>query len=212
MRATRRAVLLGGAGLVLAGAGVPDPDGPLFAALDAVGDLAADRFHPGRALAAATALLALPPAERVAALRRYLSARPDPPEGLFAVVRLLVEIPPLTAAKTEFPGVLQPGYLRPPALGASLPAEPADLRQVPRWPVIDLHDVPLVVVSGYQLGGQAEPLSMHLDGLQGATWRTALRPGPAGAVRMDLIHWGAWASDAAISAALEGQLRRYEGG
>jgi hypothetical protein len=210
---TRRAVLVGGAALAcVAGASPPD-DTALFTVLDAVGPFTADAFHPGRALAAAKALLALAPSDRALALRRYVAARPAPPEGLFAVVRMLVEVPPPSQPATPFPGVLQPGFLRPPALGAPLPTQPADLPAYPRWPLVVVDDVPLVVVQGYMLGGSPEPLSMHLDGLAGATWRTApLAPTSAGSVRMTLIHWGAWSHDLPLSAQLEEQLRRYESG
>ncbi len=204
----RRSLLVGAAAVCVAGA-LPDPgDAEVFAVLDAVGPLLADEFHPGRALAAATLLVARPPEERVALLRRYLAVRPDPPEGLFAVVRMLVEVPAPTHAATEFPGVLQPGWLRPPALGGPVPAPPADLRQHPRWPVLVAADVPLVVVRGYVLGGSPEPLSMHLDGLAGATWRTTpLRPGS------DTEVAAAWAAlpptgDAETPGVLRAQLAR----
>jgi hypothetical protein len=195
----------------LGSAGVGTGDEALFAALDAVGPLLAEEFHPGRAIAAMAALLQLAPAARLAALRRYLVARPEPPGGLFAVLRALVEVPARTAQAEPWPGVLQPGYLRPPALGAPHPPQPQDLPQVPHWPVILLSDVPLVEVRGYSLGGQPEPLSMHLDGLARATWRTTpLKPASAGEIRYLLQHWGRWAGQPETLALFEGQLQRLE--
>lgn len=212
MSFTRRAVLVGTAACAL-GASSADPDGALFATLDAVGPFLGNVFHPGRAIAAIQALLALPPVPRQAALRRYLAVRPNPPEGLFAVLRALVEPPAVTQAPEPFPGVLQPGFLRPPALGAPHPEQPTDLAGVPHWPVVMLDDVPLVAVSGYSLAGEAEPLSMHLDGLAHARWRTTpLVPGSAGSVRYQLIHWGRWSADPATTALFESQLTRLEKG
>ena len=204
---TRRSLLVGAGALCLAGA-APDP---LFGVLDAVGPLVSSAFDPKAALAAVRALLVLSPEPRVAALRSYLAVRPYPPEGMFAVLRMLVEVPPLTAPTTEFPGVLQPGYLRPPALGAPVPAPSADPRVYPRWPLVVILDVPLVPVGGYQLGGSPEPFSMHLDGLAGATWRTApLGCGTPAAVREALGRSGAWAEDPGTRAALDQQVRRLE--
>jgi hypothetical protein len=210
---SRRVLLVGGAAMSLGSAGVGSADDVLFATLDAVGPLLADVFHPGRALAAMQALLQLAPADRMAALRRYLAARSAPPAGLFAVVRALVEVPTRSSQARSWPGVLQPGYLRPPALGAPWPAQPEDLSQLPHWPVILLSDVPLVEVRGYTLGGLPEPLSMHLDGLADATWRTApLAPASAGELRYLLVHWGRWAEQPETMALLEGQLQRLEKG
>jgi hypothetical protein len=195
----------------LGSAGAGTGDHALFAVLDAVGPLLAGEFHPGKALRAMQALMQLAPQARVDALRRYLAARPEPPEGLFAVVRALVEVPPRTAQAEAWPGVLQPGYLRPPALGAPHPAQPADLEQIPHWPLVLLADVPLVEVSGYTLGGHPEPLSMHLDGLARATWRTKpLEPVSAGEIRYHLLHWGRWMGQPETMAHFETQLQRLE--
>ena len=197
--------------LARAGLGVPQDDA-LFATLDATGYLDADLFDPRRAIASIEALLLLEPAARQAALRRYLSVRPSPPSGLFAVLRCLVEIPQLSQVPEPWPGVLQQGYLRPPALGASQPEQPADRRDTPLWPVVLIDDVPLVPVRGYLLAGHPEPLSMHLDGLSKATWRTRpLNPTSPGSVRYTLVHWGRFAADRETSALLEAQLQRLEG-
>lgn len=214
MHPSRRTVLAGGLGLAATAAAAPlaGADTALFATLDAVGPLTADVFDPKRALAAMQALLALEPEARLAALRRYCEARgAGVPEGMFAVVRALVEVPPPTHAAEPWPGVLQPGFLRPPALGAPAPKQPDDLPKVPRWPVVVIADVPLSLVRGYALGGVPEPLWMHLDGLAHATWRTEpLKPGDAGSVRIQLIHRGRWAGDADTLALLEGQLTRLD--
>ena len=213
MQLSRRTILAGGLAVAATAhaTGVDSPSSQLYRHLDAVGPLAGGAFHPGRALTAMQALMAIPAGERMELLRRYAATRIEVPDGVFAVVRSLVEVPPASAVATDWPGVLQPGHLRPPALGAPTPPQPDDLAAVPRWPIVLLQDVPLVVVSGYALGGQPESLSMHLDGLTDATWRTKpLAPGTAGQLRYHLMHWGRWSADAAVSAMLEGQLERYE--
>ena len=53
MSFTRRAVLVGTAACAL-GASSADPDGALFATLDAVGPFLGNVFHPGRAIAASS--------------------------------------------------------------------------------------------------------------------------------------------------------------
>ena len=176
--------------------------------LGAVGPLEAGAFHPGRALAAIQALSAAGPAAGLAALRR-VAAQPDPPEGLFAVLRALVALPAAGSPAAPWPGVLQSGWLRPPALGAPYPEAPAPLLDLPRFPLLLLGDVPLVLVSGYALGGQPEPLSMHLDGLVGAPWRTRpWRPEPPAAVQARL-EASSWWAGFPLQAELLAQLRRY---
>ena len=126
------------------------------------------------------------------------------------MVRALVMVPAADGPASPWPGVAQPGYLRPPALGAAVPAPPGDLRTTPRFPVILLDDVPLVLVGGYRLGGLPEPLAMHLDGLAGAAWRTdRLVPGHADSVRSLLTHWGGTNDDPHQLARIEGQIDRY---
>jgi hypothetical protein len=163
-----------------------------------VGPLEADEFYPNRVLAAMVALQALGREGAAAALRDYLATRREPPSGLFAVIRGLF-MPP------------EGSVLRPPALGAPVPAQPDAV--LPRFPLVMLDDVPLSVVRGYQLGGLPESVGMHLDYLLStATWRSApLEPGAAGSVRYLLIHWGQWVGTE-LAPLLETQLVRYEAG
>ncbi len=215
MNPTRRGVLAGGLGLATTAhaASIGHADAALFETLDATGPLLAGAFHPARVLDSMRALIALSPTERIAALRRYLAVRVDPPRGLFAVLRGMVQVPSRELPRAPFPGVLSPGFLRPPGLGASSPPQPDDLQRVPRWPLILLGDVPLSLVRGYVLGGLPEPLWMHLDGLEGAIWRTQpLAPISADEVRHQLTHWGRWSDNAASAWLLEAQLDRLEGG
>jgi len=207
---TRRRLIAGLSALPLAPAFAADP---LFATLDAVGPLEAPEFNPARALDAMHALMALKPAGAASAMRQYLASRRDPPGGLFVVLRCLIEVPAPDAPASAWPGVIQPGYLRPPALGGPHPPQPEDLTTIPRFPAMLLNDVPLSVVMGYILGGRPEPLSMHLDALAGATWRTApLQPKSAGELRYMLTHWGKWMPGTPIGDALWVQLDRLKTG
>jgi hypothetical protein len=202
---TRRSLILGLSALPFAPAFAADP---LLATLEAVGPLDATQFDPARALEALRLLHALGPTGAREALRQYLQQRPDPPDGLFIVLRCLFSPPPLSAPASPWPGAVQPGHLRPPALGAPYPPQPDDLTLTPHFPAFILGDVPMSLVTGYALGGLAEPLSMHLDALANATWRAEpLRPKSAGEVRYLLDHWGLWAGTP-VSALLEGQLDR----
>ncbi len=112
------------------------------------------------------------------------------------MVRALFEVPPpgtkLPGKRDDLTTVLRPGYLRPPALGAPYPKAPKDPKAAPRYPLVLLGDVPLVVVQGYALGGHPESLKMHLDALaREGKWRVRpLNPKTAGEVRYLFQHWG----------------------
>jgi len=200
-------------GVTARASGASSPSSILGEHLDAVAALDAATFHPGRALTAMRSLMELPEAERMPFLLGYARSRVEVPSGVFAVVRALIEVPGRDQPAADFPEVLQPGYLRPPALGAPDPPAPDDPTELPRFPVVLLEDVPLVLVSGYALGGKPESLAMHLEGLEGARWRSKpLAPTSAGSVRYLLEHWGRFADDARLSAQLTGQLARYEAG
>lgn len=164
-------------------------------ALDAVGPLGSGAFHPGRALEAIRALTALGKADGLPLLRRIADGHRELESGLFAVIRALVVLP-------------EGATLQPPMLGAPVP-EPSDALHAPRYPLVLIADVPLVVVSGYMLGGQPEPLSMHLDALEALPWRTApWQPAPADTVRAQL-QAAPWWEACGVQDDLLGQLRRY---
>jgi hypothetical protein len=110
------------------------------------------RYRPGPVVDAVNALLPLGKDGALAALDRFLAAKDldaDPHEGLFLVLRVLFEVdadahPPMR-------------------LGGSMPDLPPTPSSLPRFPIVLVDDLPLLLVSGYVLGGEAEPLSVHLD-------------------------------------------------
>jgi len=193
-------------------------DQPLGSVFDATGPFLGTRFHPARALDTLRALSDLDPLMRVVVLRAYLASKPNPPGGLLAVMRCMFDVPAVAPDGPKAPlgqpanplavPVVNAGFFRPPALGVPTPGEPSDLRTSPRWPVILLSDVPLVVVQGYALGGLPESLVDHLDGLAAAPVRTdPFVWSEAGRLRFELR-----APNPEVHAMLTAQLDRYAAG
>ena len=71
-------------------------------------------------------------------------------EGVFLVLRVLFDIPD------------DPGYMPPMLVGAPEPAAPRNLKRLPRFPILLQDDVPLLLVTGYTLGGKAEQPESHV--------------------------------------------------
>jgi hypothetical protein len=72
-------------------------------------------------------------------------------QGLFLVMRVLFEVPSET-------GQMPRMYV-----GGPIPPAPEDLKQLPRFPVLVVDDIPLLLVSGYILAGWPEPAERHVD-------------------------------------------------
>jgi hypothetical protein len=168
------------------------------AVLDRVGGIAAHDFDPRTVIHAVNRLQPLGKTKGVAALRRWIKARkPAPYSGVFAVIRLLLA-----------------GPERPPALGGPVPSlTPDELKHLPNYPILALDDVPVTLVSGYFLGGLAEPPGMYLDRLaRTGTWRTApLKPKSVGSVLYTLMHFGLFPLDHPVMRLIHQQLQRYDG-
>jgi hypothetical protein len=82
------------------------------------------------------------------------------PEGLFLVLRVLFDVP------------ADPGHLPVMYVGAPGPAPPEDLTLLPRFPILLVDDIPLLLVSGYSLAGQAERVESHVEQLRDrGRWR-----------------------------------------
>lgn len=82
---------------------------------------------------------------------RSAEVEADPCQGFFLLLRVLFEVPE------------NPGYHLPMRIGMPSPPPPRDLRDLPRFPIVMVEDVPLLAVSGYLLGGLPEPVEAHLD-------------------------------------------------
>lgn len=123
----------------------------LLRVLDAVPSYNATH-DPLRVIQAVNALQPLGKDTALAVLDEYLrvSSWLDDPgrEGVFLVARVLFDAPVGEA-------------LPPMRVGAPHP-EPADMTAVPRFPLVIVDDIPLALVRGYSLGGQAEAPEVHL--------------------------------------------------
>ena len=71
-------------------------------------------------------------------------------EGLFLVLRVLFEVP------------TDPGYMPKMGVGEEMPSQPADAKRIPRFPILLEDDIPLLLVRGYNLGGEPERAERHV--------------------------------------------------
>lgn len=194
----------------------------VHAALSAVGPLSGDRFNPSAVIDAVNRLVPLGKKQGLAVLRKYIhnnkrALTDSEPSALFAVIRIVFDPqktkakPPAHACTPKQRYFLAGQCFRPPMLGAPHPPPPEDLLSL-RYPIFVLGDVPLSLVSGYSLGGLAEPLGMHLDSLaKFGQWRSKpLAPKPAGNVRYLFMHYGQWGLNEPVGKMVEAQLQRYE--
>ena len=113
-----------------------------------------ESYNPERIVHAVNTLLPLGKKEALASIAGYYESadrQADPRQGLFWVLRVLFEIP------------AEPGYHPPVRLGAPRPAAPDDLRTLPRFPIVLIEDIPLLMVTSYILGGLPETVDSHLE-------------------------------------------------
>lgn len=118
----------------------------------ASGDLA--HYRPQAVIEAVNALLPLGKDGALAAIDSYLvkqDLQREPQEGLFLVLRVLFDVP------------AKPGYQPPMRLGGSAPPPPPTPQMLPHYPLVLVDDRPLLLISGYVLGGQAEPITEHIQ-------------------------------------------------
>lgn len=121
-------------------------------------------FNPRRLIVAVNALQPLGKARALAALNEYCRVTDDNGRNLFGgledssiflILRALFDVP------------TNPGYMPRMYVGAPFPVNlPDDPKRVPRFPMVIVDDVPVLLVSGYNLGGMPEPVGVHLDYFQ----------------------------------------------
>jgi hypothetical protein len=112
------------------------------------------QYDPSHVIDAVNALQPLGKDKALDAVTSYLGKADvthDPQNGLFLVLRVLFDVP------------AQPGYQPPMLLGSSIPPPPSDRHALPLFPIALVDDVPLLVVTGYALGGVSEPVSAHVE-------------------------------------------------
>lgn len=164
-----------------------------------------DSYDPGAVVAAVNALI---PLGKDAALARLdgLIARQDlgrdPHHGLFLVLRV------------AFDAAAHP----PVRLGGSQPPPPPSPGALPRFPILVVDDLPLLLVTGYTLRGLPEPVTVHLAYYrQHGTLRTSpLAPatGPDRLAGYEAQYQAAYqaAPSAAERAHIRAQLDRWSAG
>jgi len=106
-------------------------------------------YDPGPVIAAVNALVAAGHDGALASLDAYVAGHDlarDPQQGLFLVLRVAFEASP------------HPPML----LGGSQPSAPASPAALPRFPIMLVDDVPVMLVAGYTLRGLPEQVTAHL--------------------------------------------------
>ena len=121
-----------------------------FPGLDAAAALGFDDYNP-RIVIEAVNQLQGHGSDALSLVEQFLvdPDTPKPATGLFWVLRVLVEVP----ESQGFPMV---------AIGTPTVEPPEDPSQLPRFPIVVLHDVPLLPLRGYTLAGFAQPVEDHL--------------------------------------------------
>jgi hypothetical protein len=106
-------------------------------------------YDPGAVIAAVNALVGLGHERALATLDGFIARQDltaDPHHGLFLVLRVAFEANP-----------------HPPVqLGGSRPPPPAAPDALPRFPIMMVDDVPVMLVASYALRGLPEPVTAHL--------------------------------------------------
>lgn len=107
-------------------------------------------YHPGTVIEAVNALVPLGKDRALVAIEAFLAKQDlanDPHQGLFLVLRVLFEADPHPLL----------------VLGGSRPAPPSSPSSLPRFPIVIVDDVPLMLVAGYTLRGLPEPVTSHVE-------------------------------------------------
>jgi hypothetical protein len=103
-------------------------------------------YDPGAVIAAVNALIPLGRDGALGALDAFVASQASPHDGLFLVLRVAFDAEPHPVMR----------------LGGSHPAPPADRAALPRFPIMMVDDVPLMLVASYTLRGLPEPITAHL--------------------------------------------------
>jgi hypothetical protein len=112
-------------------------------------------YNPRTIIGIVNRLQPLGKEKALAAIDEYLrvaSSWHSDARRLFLVLRVLFDVP------------TDPGYLPRMKIGFPAPwGEPEEPKVIPRFPILLVDDVPLLLVSGYNLGGRAERVEKHVE-------------------------------------------------
>lgn len=122
-----------------------------MATLDKAAKMRFEDYNPETVIEAVNALQPQGKQKALESIKTYLGHKEASNDalGLFWVLRVLFEVPP----EQGFPPV---------RLGQPDISPPSSPQALPRFPIVVIHDVPLLVIRGYVLGGFPEPVDAHL--------------------------------------------------
>lgn len=163
-------------------------------------------YDPGVIIAAVNELQPLGKQQALAQIDAYLQQHDTAHDGpgIFWLLRVLFDLP----QGQRFPSV---------RLGQPTLAPPADADALPRFPIMLVNDVPLLVVQGYTLSGFPEPITDHVAFFRshGVIRSAALAPlAQAAVVKTFRQQWQVAygpADNPAIFAFIDTQLARLSG-
>jgi hypothetical protein len=125
--------------------------------LDQVSTMEIENYNPSYVIQAVNALQPLGKEQALAEIDTYLANRKQAQvgarniaDGLFWVLRVLFEVP----TAQGFPPV---------RIGQPDIPPPTIKEKLPRFPIVLIKDIPLLVVRGYDLGGLPEQVESHVD-------------------------------------------------
>ncbi len=123
--------------------------------LDQAATMRFEDYNPDRVIEAVNALQPQGKEQALASIKAYLARRASGHDatGLFWVLRVLFDVP----AGQGLPPV---------RLGQPDISPPPSPEALPRFPIVLVQDVPLLVVRGYLLGGFPEPVDAHVTYFQ----------------------------------------------
>jgi hypothetical protein len=115
-----------------------------------------DNLNPRKLIVAVNTLRPLGKEKALAALAEYVRVAEWfgitlDSQRAFLVLRMLFDIPE------------DPGYMPEMRIGGPSGGMTQDLKELPRFPLAVVDDVPFMLVSGYNLAGFPEPVESHLD-------------------------------------------------
>jgi len=123
----------------------------ILSLLDQVSTMTVENYNPAIVIKTVNYLHPLGKEKALEKISTYLKQadKKQNYNGLFWVLRSLFDLP----KEKDFPSVL---------LGKADIPSPDEPKKLPRFPIVIIDDVPLLVVRGYQLGGLPEPVGNHI--------------------------------------------------
>lgn len=125
---------------------------PIISLLDQISTMSVENYDPTTIIKTVNALQSLGKEKALLQVSNYVK-QADKNQihyALFWVLRILFDLP----KQLDFPTVV---------IGKPDIPPPDEMRKLPRYPIIIIDDVPLLVVRGYFLSGLPEPVDNHIE-------------------------------------------------